>query len=305
MPASTKVGSVTLQRYEELVAEDRQLVLDETKIQFKVGDDALEIEPMRPHGGSQAADGEEPRVRETLDMFADDIGLSYDQVRIYRLTASKWPPERRAPGVSFYIHRILMKLDDRFEKILDPPRHPRSGKLQWSGDAAKRQVGWQVETPQSVQEKVEAIHDLAADEQVAARVATDFLRRPSVAFRAANDDTARHLFNKAQNERWQQAEQARQEPVPGQEESPLAPVVRSIDRTLEFLDLVAACHKFVASTNHLVPLFNDRELTEDARAVIEHNVARVRAACDWVAHVVSTGETNMDEELARILRGGD
>ncbi|WP_199896909.1 hypothetical protein [Streptomyces niger] len=55
MPASTKVGSVTLQRYEELVAEDRQLGLDETKIQFKVGDDALDIEPMRPHGGSQVA----------------------------------------------------------------------------------------------------------------------------------------------------------------------------------------------------------------------------------------------------------
>ncbi|MFF7888240.1 DUF6192 family protein [Streptomyces sp. NPDC020794] len=37
---------------------------------------------------------------------------------------------------------------------------------------------------ESVQEKVDAIHDLAADDQVAARVASDFLRRPAVASKA-------------------------------------------------------------------------------------------------------------------------
>ncbi|MEU1916256.1 DUF6192 family protein [Streptomyces massasporeus] len=50
-------------------------------------------------------------------------------------------------------------------------------------DAARRQVGWRVDNPQTSQGKVEAIHDLAVDDQVAARVATHFLRRPSVAFR--------------------------------------------------------------------------------------------------------------------------
>ncbi|MGW7510030.1 DUF6192 family protein [Streptomyces massasporeus] len=48
-------------------------------------------------------------------------------------------------------------------------------------DAARRQVGWRVDNPQTSQGKVEAIHDLAVDDQVAARVATHFLRRPSVA----------------------------------------------------------------------------------------------------------------------------
>ncbi|MGW3631388.1 DUF6192 family protein [Streptomyces sp. NPDC005122] len=38
--------------------------------------------------------------------------------------------------------------------------------------------------PGTVQEKVEATHDLAVDEQVVARVATDFLRPPEVVFRA-------------------------------------------------------------------------------------------------------------------------
>jgi hypothetical protein len=59
MPARTKVGSVTRARYEEIIAEDRKLIENDTKIQFKIGDHALEIEPMRDWGGSQPASGEE------------------------------------------------------------------------------------------------------------------------------------------------------------------------------------------------------------------------------------------------------
>jgi hypothetical protein len=61
------------------------------------------------------------------------------------------------------------------------------------------------------------------DEQVAARMATDFLRRPGVAFRGAGDKSARHLFNKAQSDRWQQAEEAAAEPLTGQEKSSVGP----------------------------------------------------------------------------------
>ncbi|MFF5313690.1 DUF6192 family protein [Streptomyces massasporeus] len=110
------------------------------------------------------------------------MGVPYNQVRLNRQTAGKWPAEHRIAGVSFEIHRILEKLDDRFDRSQNPPRHPRDGVPRWTQDAAKRQVGWRVDNPQTPQEKVEAIHDLAVDDQVAARVATDFLRRPSVAF---------------------------------------------------------------------------------------------------------------------------
>ncbi|WP_306801484.1 DUF6192 family protein [Streptomyces sp. T12] len=123
MPASTKVGSVSRARYEEIIAEDRKLIEVDTKIQFKIGDHALEIEPMRPHGGSLPAAGEELLgVRETLEMYAEDIGVLYNQVRITRQTCSKWPAKHRAAGVSFEIHRILEKLDDRFERITKPPQ---------------------------------------------------------------------------------------------------------------------------------------------------------------------------------------
>ncbi|MFD7169132.1 DUF6192 family protein [Streptomyces violascens] len=79
--------------------------------------------------------------------------------------------------------------------------------------------------------------------------------------------------------------------------------MRAIEQNLEFLDLVGACHTFVASTNRLVPLFHRRTLPQDAQAVINSNLTRVRAACDWVAHADSTGETDMDAKPARLLRG--
>ncbi|MGW2288180.1 DUF6192 family protein [Streptomyces phaeochromogenes] len=165
-------------------------------------------------------------------------------------------------------------------------------------DAAKRQIGWRVDSPQTPQEKVEAIHDLPADDQVAARVATDFLRRRNVAFRAASDDTARHLLNKAQTDRWHQADEA--EPVPGRPESPVAPVVRQLDRTIDFLDLIGACHKFVAATGRLVPQMRGCRLSDDEREVIDKNVDRVRATCERIVTAVDSGHLDMDEELTKL-----
>ncbi|QHA02301.1 hypothetical protein GQF42_02360 [Streptomyces broussonetiae] len=44
------------------------------------------------------------------------------------------------------------------------------------------------------------MRDLVVDQQVAAQVATDLLRRPSVAFKAMTDNTARHQVNHVQVE---------------------------------------------------------------------------------------------------------
>jgi hypothetical protein len=51
---------------------------------------------------------------------------------------------------------------------------------------------------------MEAIHDLAADDAVAAVVTIDFLRRPAVASKAMADDIARHAVNEAQFDRFRQ-----------------------------------------------------------------------------------------------------
>lgn len=106
-------------------------------------------------------------------------------------------------------------------------------------------MGWKVDSPESVQEKVEAIHDLAADDAVAAVVTTGFLRRPAVANKAMADDTARHAVNEAQFDRFRQQAQFVHEEA--------APQLQRMEHSAQFMDLVAACAQFVTTAGRIVP----------------------------------------------------
>uniref|UniRef100_A0AAU1HN78 Transcriptional regulator n=1 Tax=Streptomyces sp. NBC_00180 TaxID=2903632 RepID=A0AAU1HN78_9ACTN len=69
------------------------------RIQFTIGDHALE--PMQPVGGAHPAPGEEPfGVEVSLQIYADDLGLSLSTVRSYRFAAHRWPEGQRRHGVS-------------------------------------------------------------------------------------------------------------------------------------------------------------------------------------------------------------
>ncbi|MER6443447.1 DUF6192 family protein [Streptomyces sp. NPDC001185] len=99
-------------------------------------------------------------VRASLFRLAEDIGLTYTAVKDARWTASKWPKDRRAKGVSFTVHKILASITDpekRWEKILNPPK----GKARWTPDEANRCTGRQVDNPVTPQEKISAIHTLS------------------------------------------------------------------------------------------------------------------------------------------------
>lgn len=325
------IGAVSQSRYEQIVAELRDVVEQQTRGQFTIGDRALEVEPMRQRGGETG--DSEYTVEESLTRLAEDIGLRFSTVKTARWVASRWPKERRRPELASYtVHRSLASIEDeerRFATILTLPE----GKARWTKDDANRQVGQQVETPITPQEKVTAIHSLARDAEVAAAVTTDFLkrpqvaakvssedkvrvveeftrdeqvattaatsllRRPDVAFKAMSDDTARFQVNSAQ------AERSRQALDHFERTNPVAPAVRNIDRAVEFLDLVTAFHAFVAAAGRTVPGLRDRQLSEDERTIVHQNVAKVKATLDWIETAVDTGKVDMDDELAAILRG--
>ncbi|WP_446750719.1 DUF6192 family protein [Streptomyces sp. WZ-12] len=118
--------------------------------------------------------------------------------------------------------------------------------------------------------QIKVVEELTRDEHVAAEVTTGLLRRPDVAFKAMLDDTVRHLVNRAQ------VDQGRQAREHFEETSPVAPAIHNIDRSVEFLDLVTACHAFVAAAGRVVPGMRDRQLGDDERVIVHENVARVR-----------------------------
>lgn len=292
----TTIGNVTKRRYNQLVREGRDLVEQQSRCQWKLGEAALEIEPLRTHGGTSGEGSELLTVSEALHLFAEDIGVNYSSLKHWRWVAARWPEEYRVAGVSHTIHRILASIsdpDERFARIQDPPLDERTGAHRWTPDLANREVGRKVDTPTSPQERIEAIHDLARDETVAAAVATDFLRRPEVAFRAMGDDTARHLVNQAQIDRSRQA---------GEIVRQRAPMVEQLEHSMDFVDLVGACSQFVASIGRIVPAMRGRRFSKTERQTVHTNVARVRAAADWCETAVDTGDVTIDQGLARLLR---
>lgn len=304
------VGSVPCERFDDLVDRSVQLVRVMTGCQFALGDIALEIAPLRTHGGNMAlGEGEELGVADSLRLFAEEIGLSFHTVRTYRWVAARWPKDQRQEGASFEVHRILVSAPDAYELIQHPPASERTGRCEWSGDAAKRAAGWSTATPVTVEEKVEAIRDLAQDERVAAQAACDLLHRPEVAFRAMRDRQAREQVNQAQfdqadladegdEEEWWEENDAEEDGVV----DPVA-IVRGFRRAMEFTDLIGVCQSFVAGASRLVPKLRGREFPESQLALVTRQVEKIRATADWIETAVATGRVDLDEALAALLRG--
>ncbi|WP_223279895.1 DUF6192 family protein [Streptomyces sp. SDr-06] len=300
-------------RFEELVARSLDSVEMDARCQFAIGDAALEIEPMRPHGGRYPVDGDGLGVQESLRLFAESIGLSYYTVRTQRWVAAQWPVEFRQAGASYEIHRILGHLENRFEVIKDPPLNERTGKRQWCVDAAKRMVGWKTDTPVTLEERVEAIQEIAGgDEAVATAVATAFLRRPEVAFKAMRDPLARERVNEAQFEQAELLEEDEFEEdydeafgdYAGEDEQvDPARIVRGFHRAMEFSDLIAVCQGFIAGATRLVPKLRGWDFTEAQSTTVERQLEKIRATADWIESAVATGKVDLDEQLAELLRG--
>ncbi|WP_234332095.1 DUF6192 family protein [Streptomyces sp. NRRL F-5650] len=148
---------MTGQHYDELVKLGRHRVAQMSSVQWRLGDAAGEIDPMRAPGGVNPPGSEELfTVSEALRMFAEDVGLACTTVRNYRWVASRWPEEHRRADVSHTIHKLLASIPDeeeRFEAVASPPAHPRGGPTRWTHDSAKRIVGWKVDTPRASRKK--------------------------------------------------------------------------------------------------------------------------------------------------------
>jgi len=98
---------------------------------------------------------------------------------------------------------VLASIEDdeeRWAKIHNPPVDPRTGQRRWTTSLAQREVGQSTGRPETVVQKVNAIHDLTRDEQVAVEVATDLLRRPEITARVAGENKVHVIQNLTRDE---------------------------------------------------------------------------------------------------------
>lgn len=207
--------------------------------------------------------------------------------------------------MSFTVHRTLASIPvdrKRWAAIAAPPPHPRTGARVRTQDAARRVVGQQVDHPVTTAEKVRAIVELARDEQVAVAAADGLLRRPEVAFKVMADSVARHIVNQAQIDHATQSQTlARARLHAGTRD--VAAVHRvPIESAAVVVELVGACAAFTALATRIVPQLADAALGTEEQAGVAAQVARVRAAADWIEQAV-VGGAGLDEALAELLGG--
>ncbi|MFI0451903.1 DUF6192 family protein [Actinomadura sp. 6N118] len=220
--------------------------------------------------------------------------------------------EHRRDGIGYTVYKALAAIQDeatRFAKLADPPLHEGSGTCRWTQDAAKRAVGQRAGRPETVQEKVNRVHDLVEDEEVAVQVASSLLRRPDVVGDVVGDETAMHVVNTAQAKRSRAAAKKRVEdrPTDTEAEAETKKAVKKaaarIAHTSEFVDLVGACASFTAAAGRIVPTLGEHHFTDEERATIHTNLDRVRGAAGWIEAAVDTGRVSLDAGLAALLKG--
>lgn len=292
---SDHVGAVTAQEYLRIVTEAVHLVEEQRNIQFRLGDLALMVEPMRPVGGSSPSAHGLDTVQGALGMLSEDIGIPLPTLEGYRYVSNRWPERYRRTTASWWVYKILAADPDRFTQISRPPKNLVTGRAEWTGDGASRVRGNMPEMPRTRQEKLNRVHELTHDDEIASTVVAQLLTRPEVAHRAMTDPSARFAVNRAQN--------ARDDSVRQQQRAE-HPAVGHIEHSMGFYDLAGAGNAFISSVSRGMTNLRGEALTEDEKTVLRAVSHRVRNALDAMDDFLTSETTGLDAALARILQEG-
>ncbi|MFB6908035.1 DUF6192 family protein [Streptomyces bacillaris] len=294
------------------VKQGRELVEEESSLQFRLGDLSLKMVEHSPHSIGHG-------VFQVLDRYADTIGINVHTLLKYRHVAHAWPPDKRVTGTSWAVHQALAALPDRFEVILNPPE----GKDRWTEDAALSRAGRLPHRPLTKDEKLDRVKTLLREDDSASEAVESLIQRPDVAHRVMSNPSNQRILYRAHHEQRQEAAAARfaaaHEPGPGDveddeapEASPREEQVRRREPAVDYqrassevLELIGSGTTFLVDLQRMIPGLHVSEFTErEVRAVLD-NHRRIRAALDWCDSALSTGDKSMDDELARILSEGD
>lgn len=315
----TRPAQFSARQWNQWVKHGRRLVHSKTSIQFELGDITLQmIEKQRGGYGSGVVD-------EILDAYAEQIGISPERLRQYRHVAIAWPADRRNEEVSFAIHEILSALPERirYRKI----DHPPSDTQRWTCNEALRAVGRSPHHPVTQQERVDRVRDLVTSDSDAVVAVKDILRRPEVVRQVLDDPSSRHIIRQADRARVEEEESAENslidewssieeiDPIEGygtsasvrrshsQHREPREPSVQYSEVPREVLEVLGVCTAFYTQMQRMIPAMHVAEFDDGQRHSMLASLEKVRASAEWAETVINTGDTTIDEALARLLGG--
>lgn len=232
-----------MRSYDQLVSEGRAAVRQEQDAKWRLGDLALEVEPL---GGDHARTNALAR----LDEYAAEIGISLEALRQYRTVSAAWPDGTRVPSASWTAHRELMGHPDR-ASLLKPGM---------TVNQARQKAGLKAqgnERPRTTQEKVEAVREFMAD--------------PEVATAAAADKAVRSSFAKASDDVFDEVHDRQREKVPA---------IGRIEDAEAVAEAMVLFSRYRRQLTSVMGALKSESLTEDERDALEEAGTKAKNATD-------------------------
>ncbi|MFI1825417.1 DUF6192 family protein [Streptomyces sp. NPDC020412] len=284
--------------WDRYVRLGRKLVKKMSGLQFDLGDLMIEMLHERPHGHGE--------VTEIIESFAHAIGLAPGTLRKYYEVARQWPKAKRRADVSFSVHAELAYTRSRYAKIRKDPLDPFTHERHWTVNEAIRAADRMPHTPTNKEERLAKTRSLLRSDEDAADAVREMLGRPDVRSRVASDHRTRNLMRQAQYEHWDQVEEAvdaDEELALEVEEEPedLSPVVSYDEGPLEILRLLGNFAAFFVSLQKTIPEIHAQDYSEETKEAVLENITKARSFLDWCESAITTGKTDMDKALARLL----
>ncbi|MEU2956869.1 DUF6192 family protein [Streptomyces xanthochromogenes] len=293
----------TRERWLEYVQRGRRIMRSKSAGNFDLGDLLNEIIDANPKGHGE--------VTAVLTLFAAQIRSKYASLKHYRYVAKAWPADMRREDVPWSVHRDLAARPERFALIRDEPSDELdpAGRGQWSSDAALRARDSLPSTPRTPDERIvqakrllrvtdeaaEAVKQLAARTEVIEKAVQD----PE--FRRAVRDAHYHLGERLQVENRRQDPSADPVPTHRPEQVPPGPTVPFQQTPTAVLRILGQCTGFCVGMQNTVVAVQEEHLTTEHLEAVLDSLKKVRAVCDWCEHAVTTGESGMEDALARLL----
>lgn len=230
---------------------------------WSLGDAALEIAPM---GDSHGHNGAETNLRE----YAEEIGVAYESLDVYRKVAQKWPQGTRVPSASWKVHQLLTARQDEVFPGMTVAQARRAIGEKLSGRMIRQGV---------MEDRVELVRSYLAD--------------PEVARQVIEDDPSREAVLGAFEERSEErgAERAAKEEAD--------PVSRAIKASNLLLDLGSACARFSLKVRELMPQLGP--CPEGECWWLTRDLERLDVTVGVIRDYVHSGETRVSEDIAEIM----
>ncbi|MFQ6144428.1 DUF6192 family protein [Streptomyces seoulensis] len=292
----------TKAEWQPIVRKGRKLVKGHSSFQFALGD--LVIEALTGHGRGHG------EVAQVIEILGHQIGIPTITLRHYYQIARQWPEAKRRMEVCWTVHERLAYVRSRYLLIKKDPHDPISKENHWTVNEAEKVANRSFDTPSNKEERLAKTRRLLHSDEDAAEVVKEVITRPEVRRRVVADQRARHLIREAQYEHWRQVDretEAEAELAPAEDaaeieevEEASAPVVGK-EAPLEILRLIGAFASFFVSLQRIIPEIHAQDYNEDTKAAVIDNVTKARMLLDWCESAITTGRTDMDKALAKLL----